>query len=175
MPWLSRAQRLDSFGHALDDGSGGTQSVVDRGDLSLAYMLTLLEEPPNQMYQDRATNLIHNSKPNWTSVSSTMDSSVPFLLGGFGGACFVESRNIEETNSKGTHKFRGCSPRRTRKGSFSEENASLLKEAEGEPEPGCMNGSSASSFGPVGRICSDDCRDGFAVPTCRKNPKTPFG
>ena len=39
------------------------QSVVDRGDWTLAYLLTLLEEPPNQMYQDRTINLVHHSKP----------------------------------------------------------------------------------------------------------------
>jgi len=79
------------LGHALDASAVGNirrtkeilalmmvaveQSVVDRGDWSLAYLLTLLEEPPNQMYQDRAINLTHSSKPfgplvppQWTAV-----------------------------------------------------------------------------------------------------------
>eukprot|EP00435_Cladocopium_sp_Y103_P039410 s1015_g10.t1 len=79
------------LGHALDAAASGNmrrtkevlalmmvaveQAVVDRGDWSLAYMLTLLEEPPNQMFQDRAINLVHHSKPfgplvppQWTAV-----------------------------------------------------------------------------------------------------------
>ena len=79
------------LGHALDASAVGNmrrtkeilalimvaveQSVVDKGDWSLAYPLTLLEEPPNQMYQDRAINLTHSSKPfgplvppQWTAV-----------------------------------------------------------------------------------------------------------
>ena len=67
------------LGHALDAAATGNvrrtkeilalmmvaveQSVVDRGDWTLAYLLTLLEEPPNQVYQDRAINLVHHSKP----------------------------------------------------------------------------------------------------------------
>ena len=79
------------LGHGLDSAAAGNmrrtreilalmmvaveQAVVDRGDWSLAYMLTLLEEPPNQLYQDRAVNLTHSSKPfgplvppQWTAV-----------------------------------------------------------------------------------------------------------
>jgi len=39
------------------------QSVVDRGDWSLAYMLWLLEEPPLQVFQERTNNLLHNARP----------------------------------------------------------------------------------------------------------------
>ena len=66
-------------GHALDAASSGDfnrtkevlallmvsleQSVVDRGDWSLAYMLCLLEEPPLQVFQERTNNLLHNARP----------------------------------------------------------------------------------------------------------------
>eukprot|EP00435_Cladocopium_sp_Y103_P016193 s2858_g4.t1 len=39
------------------------QAAIDRGDWSLAYMLTLLEEPPVQLFQERALNMVHHSKP----------------------------------------------------------------------------------------------------------------
>ena len=51
------------------------QSVLDRGDWSLAFMLTLMEEPPLQMFQERAMTLAQNAKPfgplvppQWTAV-----------------------------------------------------------------------------------------------------------
>ena len=79
------------LGHAIDASSAGDlrrtkelmalllvaveQSVVDRGDWSLAFLLTLLEEPPVQLYQDRSPNMVLNSRPfgplvppQWTAV-----------------------------------------------------------------------------------------------------------
>lgn len=51
------------------------QSNIDRNDWSLAWMLTLLEEPPAQLFQDRTSTLLHNAKPfsplvppQWTAV-----------------------------------------------------------------------------------------------------------
>jgi len=79
------------LGHAVDSAAQGDflrtkeiialllvaveQAVTDKGDWSLAFMLTLLEEPPIQVFQERATNLVHLSRPfgplvppQWTAV-----------------------------------------------------------------------------------------------------------
>ena len=79
------------LGHAIDSASQGDvkhtkeilalmlvaveQAVTDRGDWTLAFMLTLLEEPPNQMFQDRNIHLSQHSRafgplvpPQWTAV-----------------------------------------------------------------------------------------------------------
>ena len=79
------------LGHAIDAAASGNvkhtkeilallmvaveQAVVDRGDWGLAYMLTLMEEPPLQMFQDRTFTLAQHSKPfsplvppAWTAV-----------------------------------------------------------------------------------------------------------
>eukprot|EP00438_Fugacium_kawagutii_P005971 Skav202222 [mRNA] locus=scaffold2694:32189:41526:+ [translate_table: standard] len=51
------------------------QSMVDRGDWSLAFLLTLLEEPPPQVFQDRSQLMLANARPfspvvppQWTAV-----------------------------------------------------------------------------------------------------------
>lgn len=51
------------------------QAVVDRGDWTLAYMLTLMEEPPLAMFQERSLNVSQHTKafgplvpPQWTAV-----------------------------------------------------------------------------------------------------------
>lgn len=51
------------------------QAVTDKGDWTLAFLLTLLEEPPLQVFQERSTNVVHHSKPfgplvppQWTAV-----------------------------------------------------------------------------------------------------------
>ena len=67
------------LGHAMDAASQGgfrltkeilalllvavEQSVVDKGDWTLAFMLTLMEEPPLQVFQERSISLAHHSKP----------------------------------------------------------------------------------------------------------------
>jgi hypothetical protein len=79
------------LGHAVDSAASGDfrhtkeilallmvvveQAVIDRGDWTLAFMLTLLEEPPLQMFQERSMNLVHHSRPlgpldlpQWTAV-----------------------------------------------------------------------------------------------------------
>ncbi len=79
------------LGHAVDSAAQGDfrrtkeiialllvaveQAVTDKGNWSLAFMLTLLEEPPIQVFQERATNLVHLSRPfgplvppQWTAV-----------------------------------------------------------------------------------------------------------
>ena len=48
------------------------QAVVDRGDWTLAFMLTLLEEPPLTMFQERSLNLAHHSKPFGPLVPAQM-------------------------------------------------------------------------------------------------------
>eukprot|EP00438_Fugacium_kawagutii_P022540 Skav206050 [mRNA] locus=scaffold587:261914:262972:+ [translate_table: standard] len=42
---------------------GVEQASVDRGDWSLAYLLTLVEEPPPQLYQDRSSSLAFHARP----------------------------------------------------------------------------------------------------------------
>ena len=51
------------------------QAVVDRGDWTLAYMLTLMEEPPIQVFQDRTASIAQHARPfgplvppPWTAV-----------------------------------------------------------------------------------------------------------
>ena len=79
------------LGHAVDSAAAGDfkhtkeilallmvaveQAVIDRGDWTLAYMMTLLEEPPLQMFQERSMNMVHHSRPfgplvppQWTAV-----------------------------------------------------------------------------------------------------------
>ena len=79
------------LGHAVDAASSGDfrmtkeilalllvaveQAVTDKGDWTLAFLLTLLEEPPLQVFQERSTNVVHHSKPfgplvppQWTAV-----------------------------------------------------------------------------------------------------------
>jgi hypothetical protein len=79
------------LGHAIDAAAAGDfrhtkevlalllvaveQAVIDRGDWSLAFMLTLMEEPPLQMFQERNAALIHHTRPfgplvppQWTAV-----------------------------------------------------------------------------------------------------------
>lgn len=79
------------LGHAIDAAAMGDlrrtkeimalmmvsveQAAVDKGDWSLAYLLTLLEDPPLQMFQERSATLGQHSKvfgplvpPNWTAV-----------------------------------------------------------------------------------------------------------
>jgi len=79
------------LGHAIDAAAAGDfchtkevlallmvaveQATIDRGDWSLAYMLTLMEEPPNQMFQDRSAAMLHHTRPfgplvppQWTAV-----------------------------------------------------------------------------------------------------------
>ena len=79
------------LGHAIDAAAQGDlrhtrevlallmvaveQSVLDRGDWTLAYMLTLMEEPPLQMFQERTVNMVHQTRPfgplcppQWTAV-----------------------------------------------------------------------------------------------------------
>ena len=79
------------LGHAVDAAASGNfhhtkeiisllmiaveQACIDRGDWSLAYMLTLLEEPPLQVFQERAGSLNQHTRPfgplvppAWTAV-----------------------------------------------------------------------------------------------------------
>eukprot|EP00435_Cladocopium_sp_Y103_P009652 s39_g2.t1 len=79
------------LGHAIDSAASGNfkhtkeilalllvaveQAVVDRGDWTLAYMLTLMEEPPLQVFQDRTLSVAQHAKPfgplvppQWTAV-----------------------------------------------------------------------------------------------------------
>ena len=79
------------LGHAIDASAAGDfrhtkevlallmvaveQAVIDRGDWSLAFMLTLMEEPPIQVFQERSAALIHHTRPfgplvppAWTAV-----------------------------------------------------------------------------------------------------------
>lgn len=42
---------------------GVEQASVDRGDWGLAYLLTLTEEPPPQLFQERSTSLSFNARP----------------------------------------------------------------------------------------------------------------
>eukprot|EP00435_Cladocopium_sp_Y103_P064646 s2135_g26.t1 len=79
------------LGHAVDSAAAGDfrrtkeilalllvaveQSVVDRGDWTLAFMLTLMEEPPLQVFQERSASVSHHARPfgplvppQWTAV-----------------------------------------------------------------------------------------------------------
>ena len=79
------------LGHAIDAASAGDfhmtkellallmvsveQAVTDRGDWTLAFMLTLMEEPPIQVFQDRTASIAHHARPfgplvppPWTAV-----------------------------------------------------------------------------------------------------------
>jgi hypothetical protein len=79
------------LGHAIDAAAAGDfrhtkevlallmcaveQATIDRGDWSLAFMLTLMEEPPIQVFQDRSAALVHHTRPfgplvppQWTAV-----------------------------------------------------------------------------------------------------------
>lgn len=79
------------LGHAIDASAAGDlrltkeilalllvgveQAAIDRGDWSLAFMLTLMEEPPIQVFQERQAALIHHTRPfgplvppQWTAV-----------------------------------------------------------------------------------------------------------
>ena len=79
------------LGHAIDSAAQGDfkltkeilallmvaveQAVTDRGDWTMAYMLTLMEEPPLQMFQERSMNVSLHAKPfgplvppQWTAV-----------------------------------------------------------------------------------------------------------
>ena len=51
------------------------QAVTDKGNWTLAFMLTLMEEPPIQVFQDRAASIAHHARPfgplvppPWTAV-----------------------------------------------------------------------------------------------------------
>ena len=79
------------LGHAVDAAANGNfkltkeiialllvsveQAAVDRGDWTLAFMLSLLEEPPMQVFQDRTMSMVHHTRPfgplvppAWTAV-----------------------------------------------------------------------------------------------------------
>lgn len=79
------------LGHAVDAAASGNfkltkeiialllvaveQAAVDRGDWTLAFMLSLLEEPPMQVFQDRTMSMVHHTRPfgplvppAWTAV-----------------------------------------------------------------------------------------------------------
>lgn len=79
------------LGHAIDSAAQGDfkltkeilallmvaveQAVTDRGEWTMAYMLTLMEEPPWQMFQERSMNVSLHAKPfgplvppQWTAV-----------------------------------------------------------------------------------------------------------
>ena len=69
------------------------QAAVDKGDWSLAYLLTLLEDPPLQMFQERSTNLGQHSKVFGASGSSELDSRLPSIPEGYGSACIETQRD----------------------------------------------------------------------------------